>query len=594
MPLRALACGPWSFLFSEEDGALRHLRFEGVEVLRGIYAALRDADWHTLEPRLADLRIEETPRACAIAFTADCARGDIRFAWRGEIRLEADGSLDYRFVGRALSDFRRNRIGFCVLHAPGCAGRPCEVAHTDDTRRASVFPDAISPHQPFQNLRALAHSPEPGLRVEVCMEGDTFEMEDQRNWTDASFKTYCTPLGLPFPVAIAAGTEIAQRIAVRVTRLADYAPLAPPADLAPALALPADAPLLPWPALGFGAGAPELPRLNTSDLVALQALRPAHLRVEISPDEPRPAARLDRALSEARWLNARLEIALRLDVRHAATLEAVAAWAAQLSPVAARVARWIVTTASRELDPAALLRAARGRLAPLTPDAAFVGGTDAYFAELNRRRPPLEVCDAVSFSINPQVHAFDDLSLIETLPMQGLVVRDARAFCADRPVLVSPVTLRPRYNPNATTTLAAAPTADPRQRELFAALWTLGSVKHLAEAGAASLTYYRTLGAEGLLDEATGQAFPVWHVFRALAEFAPTHLQPVVESDPLRFAALLLARGPQRRLLVAHFAAGPALRQSPAPADAEHRLLLGSPGAARLEQYDYLAPTPSP
>ena len=29
--------------------------------------------------------------------------------------------------------------------------------------------------------------------------GDVFEMEDQRNWTDASFKTYCTPLRQPFP-----------------------------------------------------------------------------------------------------------------------------------------------------------------------------------------------------------------------------------------------------------------------------------------------------------------------------------------------------------------------------------------------------------
>ena len=36
-------------------------------------------------------------------------------------------------------------------------------------------------------------------------------MEDQRNWTDASLKTYSTPLELPFPVKLAAGEQIRQR-----------------------------------------------------------------------------------------------------------------------------------------------------------------------------------------------------------------------------------------------------------------------------------------------------------------------------------------------------------------------------------------------
>lgn len=600
MPLRTLACGPWSFLFSTDDGALRHLRFGGVEVLRGVYAAVRDANWDTIEPRLSGLEIRETPDACAIAFAVDCTRDDIRFAWRGAIRLEASGTLSYRFAGQALSHFRRNRIGFCVLHAPDCAGLPCEVTHVDGSRRAASFPAAISPHQPLLDLRALAHEPAPGLRVQVRMDGDTFEMEDQRNWTDASFKTYCTPLGLPFPVAIADGTTIEQSITVRVTTSAAFRPAASGSTPSTGAQL-ADAPQLPWPPLGFGATAPHLPRLGADELISLQALRPAHLRVEIPPGEMDPAPRLDRALSEARWLNSHLEVALRLDTRHATTLDAVAGWAARSAPAAPDLlARWIVTTAARELDPAALLRAARARLAPLTPAASFVGGTDAYFAELNRRRPPLDACDAVSFSINPQVHAFDDLSLIETLPMQGVAVRNARAFCDEHPVLVSPITLRPRYNPNATgpaialpPTDALPPSADPRQASVFAALWTLGSIKHLAQAGAASLTYYQTTGHEGLLEADTGKRFPVWTVFHAIAEFAPTHLVPVSDPDPLRQTALLLAQGPHRRLLVARFDADSADAPPPLPADATRRLLLGARDAAHLDQYDFTASAPA-
>src|SRR6185295_16382542 len=47
--------------------------------------------------------------------------------------------------------------------------------------------------------------------------GDLFELEDQRNWGDASYKTYCTPLRKGFPRKVASGTEIGQSVAVRFT-----------------------------------------------------------------------------------------------------------------------------------------------------------------------------------------------------------------------------------------------------------------------------------------------------------------------------------------------------------------------------------------
>lgn len=44
-----------------------------------------------------------------------------------------------------------------------------------------------------------------------------FETEDQRNWTDASFKTYGTPLDRPFPVAVSPGEEVHQRVRLVIT-----------------------------------------------------------------------------------------------------------------------------------------------------------------------------------------------------------------------------------------------------------------------------------------------------------------------------------------------------------------------------------------
>ena len=57
-------------------------------------------------------------------------------------------------------------------------------------------------------LRAMTHSPMPDVKAEVRFEGDTFETEDHRNWTDASFKTYVRPLALPWPYVLQEGRDI--------------------------------------------------------------------------------------------------------------------------------------------------------------------------------------------------------------------------------------------------------------------------------------------------------------------------------------------------------------------------------------------------
>ena len=54
----------------------------------------------------------------------------------------------------------------------------------------------------------------PGLEATVRFAGDTWEMEDHRNWTDASFKTYVRPLALPWPYTLPAGEAVTQSVTV--------------------------------------------------------------------------------------------------------------------------------------------------------------------------------------------------------------------------------------------------------------------------------------------------------------------------------------------------------------------------------------------
>ena len=114
-------------------------------------------------------------------------------------------------------------------------------------------------------------------------------------------------------------------------------------------------------------------------------------------------------------------------------------------------------------------------------------GTDAFFAELNRYRLGTEVADTLVFSMNPQVHAFDNQSIIETLEGQAANVQTALDLTGGKAPWCSPVTLKMRWNPNATGEQSGSSEdslpadVDIRQISPFCACWTLASIGRLSE-----------------------------------------------------------------------------------------------------------------
>src|SRR5262249_35179034 len=83
IPLRA---GPLTLLFEPELGQIRYVRYRDREVVRVIYAAVRDRNWGTVAPKFSNLKIETTDDAFVVAFDAQCREGDIDFAWQGRIQ----------------------------------------------------------------------------------------------------------------------------------------------------------------------------------------------------------------------------------------------------------------------------------------------------------------------------------------------------------------------------------------------------------------------------------------------------------------------------------------------------------------------------
>ncbi|HEX7899011.1 MAG TPA: hypothetical protein VF950_14705, partial [Planctomycetota bacterium] len=184
--MKTLRAGPVSLLFEEAYGSVRRLSVAGHEAVRRIYVAVRDREWNTLPAQVWNVQVRADPDSFEVSYLARCAKGDIDFAWKAVITGDAKGTVSFRMSGQARSDFYRNRAGFCVLHPRACAGLPASVESADGGLRRGNFPRYIYPNPPFTNFNKIWYAPAPGLKLRVTLEGDAFEMEDQRNWSDAS------------------------------------------------------------------------------------------------------------------------------------------------------------------------------------------------------------------------------------------------------------------------------------------------------------------------------------------------------------------------------------------------------------------------
>src|SRR5260221_523425 len=152
---RILRAGPLTAEF--DAGNLRHIRFDGIEVMRAVSFIVRDENWGTYNPSIADLQIKETADGFRVTYDAVAKDDRQEFRYRATIEGASHG-VTFRGEGEAVTDFSTNRTGFVVLHPiDGVAGGPVEIEHVDGRMVQGRFPDLIDPVQPMMDLRALTH-----------------------------------------------------------------------------------------------------------------------------------------------------------------------------------------------------------------------------------------------------------------------------------------------------------------------------------------------------------------------------------------------------------------------------------------------------
>ncbi|MGV8882078.1 MAG: hypothetical protein ACOH19_07970 [Rhodoglobus sp.] len=492
---RSFEFGPWSWELRGDEVA--DVRFDGTLVLRMVRVVARDRNWNTVPTSVTALRSGET------SVEIDLTMVGLGATISATLTIEVDAGLRLSVSGTSHAAFVRNRLGLVVLHPPGVAGAPLTVISPDGSRIDTAFPRHVSPRQPAFDIAALQWTAD-SIESTLSFEGEVFEMEDQRNWTDASFKTYSTPLALPFPVALPAGYEFSQTLELVSSRVAPaQAERSAPITLVaagpvPEISVGASTAPGPGPSIPVPAST-VLVELETAQTVWRDALAraarsgiPLDVRIVTSdPDD------IDSVLDALGGIPVR-----RLGVFSADTRVAEPhLWARLESGVAAR---------GLEVE--------------------LVAGTRAHFTELNRSRERLiPSAHAVTFSVTPQMHARERSQLVESIAMQAVVARDAASIAGGRPVHVGPIALRARFNAVSTTPRTAGPATldggygphlddsatDERQTSTAARAWTVASFAALAAAGVASACYFEEWGPRGLMDS-DGAPYPVLDAIRQL------------------------------------------------------------------------------
>ncbi len=548
-PPRMLAAGP---LTAElKNGELRHLSHGGTEVLRGVLFLIRDREWGTYAPEITDLIVDESNDGFRISYAGRCRGNGQDLSYHAVIAADPNGDASFKVTGRAETDFLTNRLGFVVLHPlHGVVGRPVEVTHTDGKVEYTTFPRFISPDQPLYDIRALTHTIAGGLRATCTMLGDAFEMEDQRNWTDASYKTYIRPLSKQRPYTLAAGTDIEQSVSlvfskvpsgVRSGRTADDVEINVGSTIGSRL-----------PRVGLAVAA-DVADASLAAADRAKILAPQFLNCEF--DARRHDASLMenyRSLCNAIGADAVLELILAAEHDPAEEAAAAAAIARDVgfSPAAVSVfpAPYLQSYQPEgpwpDIPPfAAYYAAARAAF----PQSAIGGGSFAFFTDLNRARVGSDDgLDYITHTTCPIVHDADDRAVMESLEALPHVIASTRQFSGGVPYWIGPSAIGMRHRPHATALPLANPNnirlpmtaRDPRQRGLFAAAWNVGYVAEMARGEVDSVSLSALVGPLGVFYTKTHDPQPyydggpdnaVYPVFHVIAGFIAGSGRPTLE-----------------------------------------------------------------
>lgn len=498
------------------DGSLGPIYSAGHEIVRRIFVTVRDRNWQEVAPTHWETKVDA--ELGTVSLVALHKSDLVDFEWRGTLEIAPDHrSVRFSFEGKARRDMDVCRLGLIVLHPPEAMIGSRVTARSVQAEGSVTIPEQISPQPIVDGVPGALTEPFSELKIErtgfgvlkLSFGGELFELEDQRNWGDASFKSYCTPLRLGYPRAVAEGTRIAHRVDIHFEPavLDGREEKTSPARGSSVVEFPKVG--CEWRkdlSLTSGAAMPASYRhyyIDATDASGLDHLRSLlewspHARIEVGVD-----AQENRALPSHQ---------LSLVREHIAQIKRVLVYGSGTGLPSA----WAIESWRRVIQDAT------------SSQVPVLAATRGYYVEYNRSAPLAAPTQGIAFPLSATVHSDEVGTIIDNAATVADMARTARQLMRVAELAIVPLAL---YYP-----------CTPHQANFPPPLvvpWVAATTIHAALSGITSLTLAHDL-IEVVLDVAPNHAA----FLTQLAECAGREVMPFDSSMPAGVHAMMLgARG---------------------------------------------------
>ena len=481
--------------------AIRNVTYQGAQIIDLLYTAIRPWDWSTLDPDQHSEVVETLGENCVVTIT-DLFEGSMQ--GKTVVTLQPNGrfTVDYKLTGLGKFEIQRWGVCFC-LHTGDWMGATVKASGNEYKLASEISPQRVIDgvtHGLFPASNDMHFVARDKRSLKVLSSGKVLEAEDQRNWTDNTYKIYSGSLAEPRPFVIKKDLIWHQLVEFEV-----YVPSGSAIDGSKIIAK--DISSLPRIGLQFNTEA----LLPNDDLEkALFILDIDHIRINEESLTAQKIATVSKSglALEAALLSSTSGDQLKREVEH-------------LSARVPAGSRLLIHREGREI-------VQKEDLPKNNSLNSYIAGSDAYLVDLHRNK--YDFGDSVSYSMVPTVHSTDPETIFKTLYTQRESIEFAKKMIAPQ-VSISPITFSTRGNPE-TGHLRdkrinfAQPEMALQIKNLSAAAWTLGSIFALASAGAYSGTWHELFGDYGVIFS-EGSAIKFSPTFHALAALGAHHAHEI-------------------------------------------------------------------
>ncbi len=541
---RILRAGAISCMY--ENGNIRYIKLGDIEILSKVYGAVRDENWGTVPCRITEEKITKTEEGFIINYTAHYVQNELDYKADYSIEGKAGNSIVFTMHGKANATFKANRIGICVHHPiKECKEKTVIITKQDGMFYRSAFPKLISSETIFKQIKKMQWETKNNLTIHLLFEGAVFETEDQRNWSDSSYKTYTPPLTFPTTTELVIGETLLQTFTLRLSGITNT-----PTTVVNKIKNRK----LPFPAIGYCRQNNDA-KLTAAEIDMLGKIPFEHYRVTLFMEEKYWTHHLEIALEEAEKLNTKLQLVVYFG---AAISESVNKLVYYLNDKQSLVQSILVLQHHTNVTPQDLLKQVYPPFKKALPFIKIGYGAASSFADLNRSRPIEAPCDFVSFGFNPQVHSTDARSFMESVQNQQDMMETLKDFTKGKEIYIGPVTLS-HDNLNqldkdeiiiANQNLHAALS----MQTWLTAWWTLLTIQNCS--AAKSISFFQLFGAQGLLQLSASingeppvlKASPLYEMLVTIKKFKPVTIIKKFLNENLVLDGLLLENKKHERL----------------------------------------------